>query len=522
MYAIEPWLNELIQETGTPHFVFDIHIVRQQIHLLKHLFPSVTLFYSTKTNSVPAVIGCCMQEGMHFDAATIGEIELVLRGGARPGTILYTHPIKTTSEIQAALKLKVKQFTCDSLEELIKLEANAPGCDYFIRLNPPKSASLYNYQNRFGAEINEASEMLEYAMEHHLKISGLSFHVGTQSTNVKPWVQALGKTRKLVEQYHKLLPSLRKVNFGSGFPVDYDSSHAPDISQIAERINRELQKFPADISFMAEPGRILVAPSAVLAVSVVEKLKRGKDNWLFTDATVYSGLIERLESGGTLKYPAFSLKTTGPFQKYKIGGKTLDPDDILTTGADLSVNMTAGDLLFLGKTGAYTLEFFTKYHSLPRPFVTFYDSEHAGKVKITQSSISHKGVFTKRDINKDETIFTVTGHRSKKRSRTSFQISNKLHVEPTLFGAYLNHSCSPNAGISTNGNGLLNVVARKPIKAGKEITVDYAMFEYELADMADITCHCQTAECRKNILGYADLSDHKKEEYYPHTATHLL
>jgi ornithine decarboxylase len=522
MLTVEPWLTELVRETGTPHFIYDLHIIRKQIDKFRHLFPNVSALYSTKTNSEPAVIDTCIQKKMAFDAATLGEIEMLIARGAHPASILFTHPIKSVDEIKRAYTLGVRGFTADSEIELKKLQTHAGAADIFIRLIPTKDSSLYNYQHRLGAATKEARQLLDYATAHDTNVCGLSFHIGSQSMSIKPWGKALSQARKLLMQYYDALPNLRRINIGSGFPVKYDFGRPPNLEAIADTVAREIEKFPPDVTFLAEPGRILVGPAGILATSVIENVIRGKTHWLFTDTTVYSGLIERLESGGVLSYPITCSVTTNPQRHYNIAGKTLDPDDIISTNALLSAAIKAEDVLYIHKVGAYTAEFFTHYHSLPRPLLTFYDSEYAENVGITGNAVAHRGISAKRNIAKDETIFKVTGHRSGKRSRTSFQVGPNQHIEPNLFGAYLNHSCLPNAGIRTDAAGLLNVVAREPIKAGEEVTVDYAMFEYELADMAHVPCLCKTDECRGTILGYKDLSPQKKMEYKTYTASHLI
>lgn len=522
MLTVEPWLSDLVRETGTPHFFYDLNIVRRQIDKFRALFPNVRVLYSTKTNSEPAIIDTCLQKETGFDAASLGEIDMLLARGAQPTSILFTHPIKSVEEIELAYQLGVRAFTADSEIELAKLQTYAPSAEIFIRLIPSKDSSLYNYQHRLGATSKQARWLLDYAAAHGTNVCGLSFHVGSQSMNAKPWSKALTQARKLLLRYYDVLPSLRRINIGSGFPVAYDFGHPPNLETIASIVAREIEKFPADVTFLAEPGRIIVGPAGLLIVSVVENVTRGKTHWLFTDTTIYSGLIERLESGGVFRYPIESPVMGHPLQRYNIAGKTLDPDDIISTDVPLSGAIKAGDLLFIHKVGAYTAEFFTHYHSLPQPLVTFYDSEYAENIKLSSKSVAHKGVSAQRDIPKDEVIFTVTGHHTKKRSRTSFQVGHDKHIEPNIFGAYLNHSCAPNAGVRTNSAGALNIIARQPIKAGEEVTVDYAMFEYELADMSHVPCMCKSGDCRGTILGYKDLSPQKKIEYKPYTASHLL
>ncbi len=521
MKRVAPWLIDLIRESGTPHFIFDLHIIREQIDNFQRLLPGVTPFYSTKTCSTPAVIDTCIQKGLKFDAATIQEIELLLDRGAKPDDILYTHPIKSPGEIQKAYLVGVRRFTCDNIAELIKIHTSAPHAEIFVRFSPPKDASLYNYRQRLGAAPKELKQLLEYALHQELAIHGISFMVGSQSMRVDPWVKTLRQVRKVVKKYYQSMPTLRQINIGAGFPVAYAFNKTPNLEAVASHVMKELAKFPADFTFLAEPGRIIVAPAAFLAISVVEKVRRGKTNWLFTDTSVYNALIERIESGGKFRYSISGSTEAGSREAYDIAGKTLDPDDIVGSNVELSSELQAGDLLFVHDVGAYTVEFATAYHALPRPLLSFYDSQYDRNVTVTKSAAG-RGVHAKKSIPENQVLFTVTGHKSNKRSRTSFQIDADTHMEPNIFGAYLNHSCEPNAGIRTNFEGLLDVVARRQIKPGEEVTVDYAMFEYELADMAKVACLCDSPGCRGAILGYKHLSQNKKNEYKNYIASHLL
>lgn len=131
-----------------------------------------------------------------------------------------------------------------------------------------------------------------------------------------------------------------------------------------------------------------------------------------------------------------------------------------------------------------------------------------------------KGVIARRKFRKGELVFIVTGPIVTERTIYTFPLSLDKHIDPRTetgkptLGHFLNHSCDPNAFAKTTrdqGNEQIEITARKDIQPGEEVKVDYALMEYELA--TDIPCLCNTAQCRKRILGYKDLSEKEREKY---------
>jgi ornithine decarboxylase len=212
-----PNIMRLIEEYGTPLMVTDLSILRDNIDRFHNIFPDIAPYYSTKTNSDPAVIDVIQQQNLGFDAATIGEINFLISRGADPKRIIYTHPIKTRQEILEAVTLGIEVLTLDSLKELEKLAEFAPGKKFFLRIRPIGNASLYDYDNKHGADPQEVKEILEYATAHSLDICGLSFHVGSQSMSVQPWHDVLDYCLGIITAYYEKLPGLRAINLGSSY-----------------------------------------------------------------------------------------------------------------------------------------------------------------------------------------------------------------------------------------------------------------------------------------------------------------
>lgn len=508
----------------TPLFILDLHVLRQQLSAFGSALPNVKLYYSTKTNPHPAVLQVMVDHGIGFDVATIQEMRLVLDLGAKPDHLLATHPVMCAAEAQEAYGLGVRDFTIDSLNELKWRASCLPAARYFVRLAPKSSASIYDYRNKFGASEAELIAIMDYALQHDVQIAGVSFMVGSQSLTTKPWQDTLGYAVSVVNTYYDRMPSLRTINIGSGFPLGYRFDNGvPSIQDIAAVINTATQDLPVDVQVIAEPGRYLVGPSTILATRVIQRICRGDEAWLYTDATAYSGLIEIIESGNRFAYTITSSKH-GPVRSFHISGKTLDPDDMIGAHVPLSDRIAAGDILYVRDTGAYSSSFFTNYHSLEHPELVVCDSQYAHNAGLGVNRGQIQGLRAKRHITAGQTVFIVSGHPSAARTRTTFQTGHAQHVEPSLFGAYLNHSCQPNVGVctSTLGRNQLEIIALRDIFPHEDIVADYAMFEYETGPMAEAACLCGSSQCRTFITGYKDLPATVRTQYQGFIANHLV
>jgi ornithine decarboxylase len=506
----------------TPFFILDIDAVRHQLKVFEGLFPETELYYSTKTNPHPAILSLIAMSGHSFDVATIPEISLAIDHGAEPSNLLYTHPVKSVDEITEAYKLGVRKLTFDSLDELKRHVKYAPDAQNYLRISPLSNASLYNYKRKFGVSTEELIDIMDYAIKHGISIHGLSFMVGSQSMSLRPWLDMFERIIAIIDCYYETMPSLRTINIGSGFPLDYGFENVPQIEEIALAVERFRRILPADMQLIAEPGRFIAAPSTTLVTKVVQRINRQGQEWLYTDANAYSGLIEVIENGGHFPYPITSPAKTNITTSYMVAGKTLDPDDILGKAVALSDDIHPGDVLYVHDTGAYSSSFLTTYHSMPHPTLIVHDTQYTKNVGLGLNGTSINGAHAERDITAGELIFVVTGTPADARTRTTFQTDTNKHIEPNLYGAFLNHSCEPNAGIRTNDTGHLEVIAMRDITAGEDIVADYAMFEYETGSMSSVECLCGSSLCRKHITGYKDLPAKTKKAYNGFIATHLI
>jgi hypothetical protein len=183
---------------------------------------------------------------------------------------------------------------------------------------------------------------------------------------------------------------------------------------------------------------------------------------------------------------------------------------------------TEGSSLTSYDVGAHSTAFFTDFDNLFHPNIIMVDSKYSQNVTLAIGNMEICGIRAQRTFEVDEIVFQVTGYFTETRTRTSFQTDTDRHIEPTIFGAFLNHSCDPNVGVSTNKFGSYDIFARRHIDIGEDIAPDYAMFEYETGHMSLVPCLCGSDQCRTHITGYKDLSNKQRQAYEGSCASYLL
>ncbi|MDQ3099658.1 MAG: SET domain-containing protein-lysine N-methyltransferase [bacterium] len=516
--------NPLILECETPAFIYDLRQFYSNVEHFKSLFPEFKLFYSTKTNSLDKLLSYFNKNGDCFDAASIGEIRKLLNLGVNPKNMLFTHPIKFDHVMREAYALGVRKYSFDSLTELKLLSENAPGSTYMLRILPPSEGKFYEYSDKFGASPKDIEEIFIYAIAENVAISGICFHIGSQNMELAVWKDVLLYSRELIKRYYKAMPCLRILNIGSGFPAKYQFDDCPSLEEFSKVIHKHIKHFPKDIEYWCEPGRVLVADTAQLVLSVIRSIERSKHRWVFVNFGLYHGLIEILESRGKLTYKIEALKEGKPVS-CSVSGNTLDPDDTLAVDIMLPNNLDMGDRVILHDVGAYSSMFFTEYHALPAPHYYFINDvvtnsfPENDNIVVGESTVlnSELGIYAKKNFKKDEHIFTVEGIISTIRTKYSLQVDSDTHIEPIdevgnfLWGHYLNHSCDGNVHVKPDKkSNHIKIYARRDICSGEEIALDYAVMESEVT--AGIVCLCDAICCRGKIVGFKDLPlDNKRE-----------
>ncbi|MBY8275516.1 type III PLP-dependent enzyme [Vibrio fluvialis] len=352
-----------VEQFGAPLLMLDCDIIRQQYRALSAALPNVTLHFALKPLPHPVVVRTLLQEGASFDLATTGEVELVAQEGVPAERTIHTHPIKRDADIRDALAYGCNVFVVDNLNELAKFKAYRDDVELLVRLSFRNSEAFADLSKKFGCSAEQALTIIEMAKEWNIRIKGLSFHVGSQTTNPQKYVEAIHTCKEVMEQVvERGLPALSTLDIGGGFPVNYTKQVMP-IDQFCVPINEALAELPETVQVIAEPGRFIVAQSMMSVASVMGQAERDGQTWYYLDDGVYgsfSGLIF-----DDAQYPLVTLKQEGEYAPSVLAGPTCDSIDVIAENI-LLPKLDNGDLIIGRMMGAYTSATATDFNFFKR------------------------------------------------------------------------------------------------------------------------------------------------------------
>jgi len=228
---------------------------------------------------------------------------------------------------------------------------------------------------KFGAEAQEARALLLLARNLGLRPYGVTFHVGSQCTTTTAWRQAIAAVGRLLGRLSGDGITMEMLNLGGGFPARYVES-VPSIDQIAHTIESALHELlPYRPELLAvEPGRFLVAESAVLVGGVLGREVRAGENWAYLDVGAYNGLMETQQTVNQWRYPLWSSRkdhAAADQVPFTVTGPSCDSSDTTFFGVHLPATLDASDRLYIGSAGAYTLSYASNFNGFPPPEPVF-------------------------------------------------------------------------------------------------------------------------------------------------------
>ena len=363
-------LQRLAKTEGTPLFVIDHSVLRENYAQFRKHLPRVQVYYAVKANSDPAIVQTFYDVGASFDVASIAEFHVVhekilhLPADARQDfiwdRIIYANPIKAV-ETLAELDRYKPLVTYDNYEEVLKIARHAPHSGLVLRLRVPNTGSMVELSSKFGALPGEAVDLIAFAHNNKLEVEGLSFHVGSQCTNVQNYVQALSLAAGIFAEAKSRGFPLKLLDNGGGFPAHYDDT-VPAFRRLAKTINTELDRlFSEPIEILAEPGRFLVASAATAVAKIIGKAVRGGKLRYYLDDGVY-----HTYSGVIFDHLQYHLKSfrNGPTQICSVFGPTCDALDTISLAEQLP-DLDLGEFVYAENIGAYSAASSTFFNGFP-------------------------------------------------------------------------------------------------------------------------------------------------------------
>ena len=341
----------------TPCLVVDLDVVAKAYDMLRRYLPIASVYYAVKANPAAEIVAMLVKKGSNFDVASPAEIALCLGNGATPERLSFGNTIKKERDIAAAYAAGVRLFAFDSEAELAKLARVAPGTRVFCRILVSCEGADWPLSRKFGCTPEMAIHLLAQARKLGLDPYGVSFHVGSQQTDLGQWDGAVASAARMFSLLAEADITLRMVNIGGGFPARYRSEVSP-VEAYAGAVTAALTKhFGNHIpEIIVEPGRSLVGNAGVIQTEVVLIADKGDGGkrWVYLDAGKFNGLAETMDE--SIKYRIETPGRGGPAAPVVIAGPTCDSADILyeKTEYRLPLALEVGDKVEIQSTGAYT------------------------------------------------------------------------------------------------------------------------------------------------------------------------
>ena len=372
LYAESVAVTDLMVEYGSPIYIYSRAQIESNWQQFDQAFgdhPHL-ICYAVKANSNLGVLNVLAKLGSGFDIVSIGELERVIAAGGKPGRCVFSGVSKTKTEIQRALELGIYCFNVESAAELDSVESAAKlmstKAPISIRINPDVDANTHPYiatglkENKFGVSINSALELYKKAeFSKHLDVFGLDYHIGSQITEVSPFIEALEKALELISELKAEGIKMSHIDIGGGVGITYNEEKTINIEKYVQSV---LDKV-GDLEVLLEPGRAIVGNAGIF-VTQVEYLKQGG----VKSFAIIDGAMNDLQRpslyGSYHQAIAVEDNSKGIKDTWDLVGPICETGDFLAKDRELTLEQ--GDYIALMSAGAYGFVLSSNYNSRPR------------------------------------------------------------------------------------------------------------------------------------------------------------
>ncbi|MBI5917940.1 MAG: diaminopimelate decarboxylase [Nitrosomonadales bacterium] len=382
-------LADIARRFHTPCYVYSHAALADGYHQFAEAFKSREhlICYAVKANSSLAILNLFARLGAGFDIVSGGELQRVLAAGGAANKVVFSGVGKTAAEMKQALQAEILCFNVESSAELERLNEVAGSLGRIapisLRVNPNVDAKTHPYistglkKNKFGVAYDEARALYRRAAAlPHIRVTGMDCHIGSQLTEVSPFVAAAEKVLALVDQLAEDGIVLEHLDLGGGLGIRYNDETPPSIAEYAQALLGALAGRREKI--IVEPGRRLVGNAGVL-LTTIEYLKQGEEkNFALVDAAMndlmrpalydaYHAILPVvMHSPSPQPSPACGRgsERERPLLTYEVVGPVCETGDFI--GHDRELAVAAGDVLAVMSAGAYGMSMSSNYNTRPR------------------------------------------------------------------------------------------------------------------------------------------------------------
>ena len=394
LHAEDVSLVDLAQRFDTPVYVYSQATIARHVRVLTEAIAQLPhrLCYAVKANGNLALLDLIRALGVGFDAVSLGELKRLEQIAAAPETIIFSGVGKRDDEIRAALAAGVLYICVESAEELdaisrIAAERGTPA-PVSIRVNPDVDPKTHPYiatgmkENKFGVPIDAAQQLYHRELNNpHLSLVGVTCHIGSQITELTPFVDAASLMADFATSLRAMGVPLQHLGMGGGLGVPYSNSEKPPDPAHYGRALADILA-PTGLTIVFEPGRVIVGNAGILLTRVV-RVKPGSDRlFVIVDAGM-NDLVRPSLYGA--KHVAEAVTATGEVTAVDLVGPVCESADTFGKGI-LLPPLVAGDLIALRTAGAYGFAMASTYNGRPLPAEVLVSGQHAQLIR-------HRGTY---------------------------------------------------------------------------------------------------------------------------------
>ena len=374
LYCEEIPISAIADSVGTPFYLYSHNTLLNHFKVFDSAFSSVQhlVCFSVKANSNIAVLKTLINQGGGVDIVSGGELFRALMAGADPKKIVYSGVGKRVDEIEFALQTGILMFNIESTQELKVIDSVAGKLGnrarISFRINPDIDPKTHPYistglkKNKFGINIKKSLEEYRNAKQlKHIDIVGVDCHIGSQITDVAPFIDALKRIKELVVELQKEGININYLDLGGGLGITYDEETPPHPNIYAQAIIKEVSNL--NCMLILEPGRVIVGNAGILVTKALYTKKSEDKNFVIVDAgmndlsrpTLY-GSFHGIQPVKLMKRSEFVADLVGPI---------CESGDFLAKDRKMP-QFERGDLVAIMSAGAYGFTMSSNYNSRPR------------------------------------------------------------------------------------------------------------------------------------------------------------
>jgi diaminopimelate decarboxylase len=396
LHAEDVPLPAIADRFGTPCYVYSRATLERHWRAFDRAFRDHRhlICFAVKANANLAVLNVLARLGSGFDIVSGGELERVLAAGGAADKILFSGVGKRSTEIRRALEVGIRCFNVESEAELLRLNQLAGECGVIapvaLRVNPDVDAKTHPYiatglkDNKFGIDITRAAAVYQQAAAlPHLRITGIDCHIGSQLTDLAPFIDALKRVLALADRLAAAGIAIEHLDLGGGLGIRYRDELPPEPAAYAAALSYLLGERPFEL--IVEPGRAIAGNAGIL-LTRVELLKHTETrHFAVVDAAMNDLLRPALYQAKQDIVPVMSA-SAAPALRYDVVGPVCETADFL--GKERLLALEEGDLLAVRGSGAYGFTMSSNYNSRPRAAEVMVDGALAQVVRERETVAS--------------------------------------------------------------------------------------------------------------------------------------